>query len=797
GYKNLTLLKKLGTTHSKFFHVPKNQNRHGHFDLFVFQLKNDEHKELSAEEKSNHEPVWLSPKDLETFNLPSSHRDLWDTYRNGGKPKEHTAMIFTTRPDTIFGATYLVLAPEHPLVKHFIHQASNATEIDDYLKKTSDKSEIERTTEGKEKSGVEIKGVKAINPATGEEIPIYVADYVLAHYGTGAIMAVPAHDERDFEFAKKFNLQIREVLAPYFVDPDNLPVKGKPVQRRNNIRCIIKHWSEDKYLCIKWKPEHYGGKTYLVTGGVEEGEDPIKSAIREIQEETGYQNVKFVQDVPGTFHAEYYAGHKGVNRYAVVKAFVFDLENGEHKEKSDEDKKLHDNVWVSKTDLKKEVQGAEVAFLLDRFLGNDKPYTGEAELINSGKFSGMKSEEAKKAITKSVGGKIVTTYKLRDWIFSRQRYWGEPIPMIHCDKCGWVPVPEKDLPVKLPDVKNYLPTDTGESPLAQITKWVNTKCPQCKGPAKRETDTMPNWAGSSWYYLRYADPHNKKAFAARKKLDSWIPVDWYNGGMAHTTLHLLYSRFWHKFLYDLKLVPEAEPYQKRTSHGLIMAEGGEKMSKSKGNVVNPDPITETYGADTLRLYEMFMGPFDQPVAWSMEGIIGPRRFLEKVWRLQEKVVPKWPFDAELESIIHKTIKKVSDDIEAMSFNTAVSSMMILVNEMDKKEKIALSYYKHVLQLLAPFAPFITEEIWANLGNKKSIHLEDWPKYSEAKMKTAEIKIIVQVNGKMRGEFMASPEISENEAEQKAQNVPGIEKWIEGKEVKRVVYVKGRLVNIVI
>jgi leucyl-tRNA synthetase len=470
--------------------------------------------------------------------------------------------VFTTRPDTLFGVTYMVLAPEHALVNELLHDKEkiirNASEVEKYTEDVKKKTETERTGEGREKTGVRLEGVMAINPANNELIPVFIADYVLAHYGTGAIMAVPGHDERDYQFAKRYHLPVIEVVASHFVDPDSLPVKGKAFQRRNNVRAIIKHWSEDKYLCIKWKPEYYGGRTFFVTGGVENKEHIVDSAMREIREETGYQNIEFVKEVPGVSHAEYYAQHKDVNRYAIVKALVFKLKDGAHAEKSEEDKKLHDNVWVDRKDLKKTVSGAEVGFFIDRYFEGFKPYTGAGELINSGHFDGQWSENAKKKITQKVDGTSITTYKLRDWIFSRQRYWGEPIPMVYCKQCekdngsGWVSVPEKDLPVKLPDIKNYVPTDTGESPLAKVESWVKTKCPVCGGPARRETDTMPNWAGSSWYFLRYADPANKKALADKNKLKYWMPVDWYNGGMEHTTLHLLYSRFWNKFLFDIR-----------------------------------------------------------------------------------------------------------------------------------------------------------------------------------------------------------------------------------------------------
>ncbi|MBI2630924.1 class I tRNA ligase family protein [Candidatus Nomurabacteria bacterium] len=469
----------------------------------------------------------------------------------------------------------------------------------------------------------------------------------------------------------------------------------------------------------------------------------------------------------------------------------------------------------------------------------DEAFTGKGIMINSGKFSGMDSEKAKKEIIKFVGGKEKTTFKLRDWVFSRQRYWGEPIPLINCGKCGFVPVPEKDLPVVLPKVVKYKPTDNGESPLAEMKSWVNVKCPKCKGKAKRETDTMPNWAGSSWYFLRYTDPKNNKEFASKKHLKYWLGqdklgslapkkelssqvggVDWYNGGMEHTTLHLLYSRFWHKFLYDLKLVPTSEPYMKRTSHGMILAEQGEKMSKSKGNTVNPDDLIKIFGADTLRMYEMFMGSFDQSVSWNTDSMVGPRRFLERVWKIGSKFLEKKNFSGLLHpsdgtfpvqnssfpKILNKTIKKVSEDIEDMRFNTAISSMMMLVNEMEKSE-ISSEDFKKFLQILAPFAPHITEELWQRtvlkrvsprtVLKKNSIHLSVWPKWDENLIQDEEIKIVVQINGKLRAEIMIKADEKEEEIKKEALQNSTVLKHIAGKELKKVIYVKNRLINIVI
>ncbi|GMQ95315.1 MAG: leucine--tRNA ligase [Patescibacteria group bacterium] len=572
------------------------------------------------------------------------------------KESEAKISVFTTRPDTLFGATYMVLAPEHELVDELKEQIENWDEVFQYTGIVKNKSDIERTAEGKNKTGVELKGVKAINPATKEEIPLFIADYVLAHYGTGAIMAVPASDSRDFGFAREFDLPIIEVIV----------------------------------------------------GG----------------------------------------------------------------------------------DIKKEA------------------FVGAGKLINSGKFDGMDSEEAKQKITEFVGGKMTTTYKLRDWVFSRQRYWGEPIPIIHCEKCGIVPVPESDLPVTLPEVESYEPTGTGESPLAAISEWVNVKCPKCGGPAKRETNTMPQWAGSSWYYLRYIDPKNDKALVDKEKEKYWSPVDMYVGGAEHATRHLIYARFWHKFLYDIGTVNYKEPFEHLQSVGLILAQDGRKMSKRYGNVVNPDEAVERFGADALRVYEMFMGPFDQSTVWSTDNMVGSYRFLEKVWLLISKISARGgtpPEDGQaasggknkkIELLTHKTIKKVGEDIESFDFNTAISSMMVLVNGMGKEE-IAEDQFEILLKLLAPFAPHIAEELWHELGNKDSIHLEPWPKYDAEKIKEDTVTIAVQVNGRTRGTFEVAAGASEDEVKNQALSQENVKKWREGKETKKIIYIKGRLVNIVV
>ena len=558
--------------------------------------------------------------------------------------------VYTTRPDTLFGATYMVLSPEHPLIDKLKDKITNYDACLAYREAAAKKSDFERAELAKEKTGVQVEGVRAVNPVTGKEIPIWLSDYVLMTYGTGAIMAVPAHDTRDWEFARKFNLPVIEVVA---------------------------------------------------------GGDVEKEAYTDIQD--------------------------GV-------------------------------------------------------------------MVNSGFLNGMKVAQAKKAIIeylteKGLGEKKVN-FKLRDWVFSRQRYWGEPIPMIHCDKCGMVPVPEDQLPVLLPNVENYEPTDDGESPLSTMTEWVNTTCPCCGGPAKRETDTMPQWAGSSWYFIRYTDPHNDHAIASQEAMKYWLPVDWYNGGMEHTTLHLLYSRFWHLFLHDIGVVPSPEPYQKRTSHGMILGENGEKMSKSRGNVINPDDIIDEIGADAFRLYEMFMGAFDQAIPWSTNGAKGCRRFLDRVWRLQEIVTAEEGYSAKLNSLMHETVKKVSEDYEKMKYNTAIAAMMTLVNEMFQQGSVTRGELRTLLLLLNPVAPHITEEMWQNQGFGAPIHHQKWPTWDEEALKKTEVEIAVQVCGKVRGRIMVPADMTREQAEKELPENPEVQKILADKTIMKVIFVPGRLLNIV-
>ncbi|MBD5542428.1 MAG: leucine--tRNA ligase [Lachnospiraceae bacterium] len=556
--------------------------------------------------------------------------------------------IYTTRPDTLFGVTYMVVSPEHPLLDKYKDRIKNWDAITAYREQAAKKSDFERSELAKEKTGVCIDGLMAVNPVNDTKIPVYVSDYVLMSYGTGAIMAVPAHDERDWEFAKKFNLPIIEVVA--------------------------------------------GG------GNVQE---------------------KVFTDVA----------------------------------------------------------------------------TGK--LVNSDFLNGLEVAEAKKKIIEYLEEKGIGTakvnYKLRDWVFSRQRYWGEPIPIVHCDKCGYVAIPESELPLELPEVESYMPTDTGESPLAAMTDWVNTTCPCCGGPAKRETDTMPQWAGSSWYFLRYTDPHNKEALASKEALDYWMPVDWYNGGMEHTTLHLLYSRFWHRFLYDQNVVNTPEPYQKRTSHGMILGENGEKMSKSRGNVVNPDDIVRDYGADTLRTYEMFIGAFDLSAAWSENGVKGCRRFLERVWKLQDILVDGEEYSDDLMTKMHQTIKKVSGDYENLKYNTAIAALMTLLNDVAKKGSINRAEFKTFLVLLNPVAPHITEELWDACGYEGRIYQTVWPEYDEAKTVEDTVEVAVQINGKTKTVIAVARDIAKEDAIALGKEALGDK--LSGNVVKEI-YVPGRIINIV-
>ena len=727
-----------------------------------------------------------------------------------GQPEaKHGVKVFTTRPDTLFGATFLVVSPE--VAKTWLDVGWQASsEVRSYVEQSLVRPEMERGAEGKEKTGVDT-GVMAINPANKEAIPVWVADYVLGNYGTGAIMAVPAHDERDHAFAKKFGLPITQVVAQVFVDETNPPREDKKIITRRTVECLLRRPSDGAFLCLTWR--QFGWNTFII-GGVDDGESYADAAVREVREETGYQNVRIVRMLgEDEIIAKYFAAHKNENRTAVVRAVLLELENETRLPVSPEETAKHEAVWVPADQVRSFVRGSELHYFWPYLDGaSPEVFTGEGENIHSDFLDGLPTWKAKEDMISWLEehgcGQRKVTYKLRDWVFSRQRYWGEPIPIVICKTCGYVAVPDDQLPVVLPDVEAYEPTDTGESPLAKITDWVNTTCPKCGGPAKRETDTMPNWAGSSWYFLRYCDPHNDHALADPKRLKYWMPVDLYNGGMEHTTLHLLYSRFWYKFLWDIGVVPKecgSEPYRVRRSHGLIMAPDGQKMSKSRGNVVNPDEVIATYGADALRVYEMFMGPFDQPVSWDTNGIEGVKRFLDKVWNLfPERSEAKSKGRSSLETLYHQTVKKVTEGIDHLQFNTCVSQLMILTNALDAQATSqdvkagGDDMMEGYLKILAPFAPHITEEIWRNvLGHENSIHRAAWPAYDPNKLQAATFELVVQVNGKVRDRFQASSTITEEEAKAAALASEKVQIFLAGKSPSQVVYVKGRLVNVVV
>lgn len=721
-------------------------------------------------------------------------------------PRNDTVTVFTTRPDTLFGATYMVLAPEHEIVQQLRVNIENFDEVQTYINDTKKKTDLERSAEGKEKTGVELKGIKAINPVNGEQIPIFIADYVLGGYGTGAIMAVPAHDERDFEFAKKYNLPVKQVVAPYIRSTQFPPQEDKQTQSRSVITVIIHRKDTDEYLLESMAD----GRKGFMGGGVESGETNEQTVHREVAEETGYLHIevkKMIIELMG--HG--FKPKRDIN--CLDPDFVYLVEvNGEPEQKrSEEDTAAHEIIWKKESEVIDFINLDHHKFIWNWFINNEECFSDEGIAINSDFLNGLSTTEAKEKMIQYLEekniGKRKVQFKLRDWVFSRQRYWGEPIPLVYCEACaktdtganpGWIPLPEDQLPLELPKVEKYEPTDTGESPLSAMTDWVNTTCPQCGGAARRETDTMPNWAGSSWYFLAYTMGKEGDEFIwDRTKMDYWNPVDWYNGGMEHTVLHLLYSRFWNQFLFDIGVVPTSEPYKKRTSHGMILASDGLKMSKSLGNVVNPDEMVEKFGTDAFRMYIMFMGPFDQAVAWDINGLVGVRRFLDRVWGLKEKVSKEKEDDSSVLSKLHQTIKAVTEGIDSMRFNVAVAKMMECSNELSKQESISQSTFETFLKIISPFAPHIAEDLWNQLGHDESIALVSWPKYDPSMMVEENITIVVQVNGKVRDEFFVPVDISEEEIKLMAPTSEKIQKWLEGKEPKKVIYVKGKLVSIVV
>lgn len=698
--------------------------------------------------------------------------------------------VYTTRPDTLYGVTFMVIAPEHPYIDLYSGLIQNMNEVIDYREQTNKKTEFERTQLVKDKTGIKLDGLSAINPITNKEIPIYISDYVMMNYGTGAIMAVPAHDTRDYDFAKKFGIDIIQVLEEETGTPHS------DESKKNSIVAIVYDEKNDKYLTINWGKN--GGRLF-VGGTIKENESSLECAIREIAEETGYTDISLVKTAFKINH-HYYAYNK--DKYFNIQAtpFLFTLNSDKRVSQNLDDDEKFQVEWVSKDVVSKEIAD-ELHKKSFEYTVNATAMVGDGIHINSDVLDGLHKEEA---ISKMISyleekgiGRKKTNYKLQDWIFTRQRFWGEPIPLIYCDDCGWVAVPDEDLPVLLPNVAEYEPTDDGESPLARIEEFVNTTCPHCGKPAKRETDTMPNWAGSSWYWLRYMDPHNDKEFASREALGYWGKVDWYNGGMEHATRHLLYARFWNQFLYNIGLVPNKEPFKVRASHGMILGEGGVKMSKSLGNVINPDDIVAEYGADTLRTYEMFIGDYEKEATWSEQGLNGCKRYLDRVVRLGEKVNDSLEYSSFLEKDIHKTIKKVTEDIDALKFNTAVSTLMILLNKMEKMDSISKKDYRTYLTLLNPIAPHITEELNEEYQLGSAICESSWPSYEEDKLVDSEKEIAVQVNGKVRATILVHIDDTDDIIKEKALSEDNVKKHIEGKEIVKIIVIKGKIVNIVV
>lgn len=698
--------------------------------------------------------------------------------------------VYTTRPDTLYGVTFMVIAPEHPYVDLYSGLIKNMNEVIDYREQTNKKTEFERTQLVKDKTGIKLEGLSAINPINNKEIPIYISDYVMMNYGTGAIMAVPAHDTRDYDFAKKFGIDIIQVLEEETGTPHS------DESKKNSIVAIVYDEKQDKYLTINWG--NNGGRLF-VGGTIKENESSLECAIREIAEETGYTDISLVKTAFKINH-HYYAYNK--DKYFNIQAtpFLFTLNSDKMVSQNLDDDEKFQVEWVSKDIIQKEIVD-ELHKKSFEYTVNETAMVEDGIHINSDVLDGLHKEEA---ISKMISyleekgiGRKKTNYKLQDWIFTRQRFWGEPIPLIYCDDCGWVAVPDEDLPVLLPNVAEYEPTDVGESPLARIDEFVNTTCPHCGKPAKRETDTMPNWAGSSWYWLRYMDPHNDKEFASREALEYWGKVDWYNGGMEHATRHLLYARFWNQFLYNIGLVPNKEPFKVRASHGMILGEGGVKMSKSLGNVINPDDIVAEYGADTLRTYEMFIGDYEKEATWSEQGLNGCKRYLDRVVRLGEKVNGSLEYSSDLEKDIHKTIKKVTEDIDALKFNTAVSTLMILLNKMEKMDSISKKDYRTYLTLLNPIAPHITEELNEEYQLGSAICESSWPSYEEDKLVDSEKEIAVQVNGKVRATILVHIDDTDDIIKEKALSEDNVKKHIEGKEIVKIIVIKGKIVNIVV
>ncbi len=710
--------------------------------------------------------------------------------------REEKIRVFTTRPDTLFGSTYVVLAPEHSLVQTLGDIVSNKEEVDAYVKATAAKTERERS-ENKEKTGVCLEGVKAINPATKEEIPVYVADYVLGSYGTGAVMAVPAHDERDFEFAQKYNLPIKDVVMPVLPDVSNPHQPGKEVVFRKATINVVYDPKKKRYLILKWKKQPW--ITY-VTGGVEEGEDLVESAKREIAEETGYTDVKFVRKLGGDAQAEFYAAHKGVNRVARNSMLYFELQSDQRADVAEDEQAQHEVAWVSKDKLlKTKIQHSEAQLILDRLFGGMGAHTGPGILISSGEFDGRWNEEAKWDIVASAGGEKATQYRLRDWSISRQRYWGCPIPVVYDPEGKPHAIPAEHLPWLLPTDVDFKPTGNA-SPLASSQE-LKDRVTRIFGEGwAPEFDTLDTFVDSSWYFTRYLDPKNDHQFSDPALMKKWLPVNRYSGGSEHTTMHLLYARFFTKALHDLALVDFDEPFIERFNRGLILGPDGAKMSKSKGNVINPDEFVQKFGADAVRIYLAFIGPYNEPGSypWNLDGVTSMRKFLDRIERVADRVNlgVKPPSEEEvLKGVLAVASQKISVDGDRFKFNTAVSALMIALNEFESAESVSIDAMKTYLILLAPFAPHLAEHLWEKLGGEGSVHQQPWPDL--AVEVAAEVEVVVQVSGKKRGSITLSLEASEEEALARAKAIPSVATALGDSEPKRVVYVPGKILNLVV
>ncbi|MDB5260525.1 MAG: leucyl-tRNA synthetase [Candidatus Nomurabacteria bacterium] len=724
-----------------------------------------------------------------TFNL---------TGISGQHHGEHNVKIFTTRSDTIFGVTYVAISPL--LANSWLNMGWKANaDVKSFIDELLEERKITEKDYSiiPEKKGI-FTNIYAQNPANGEKVPVWIANYVLGGVGTGAIMAVPAHDERDFEFAKKYNLPIKEVIRPYVIDTVNSPRDDKKTVTRTNVHAIVYDPKNKKYLILR--NQKHGWDT-VVIGGIEEGEDLIEAAKREIKEETGYIDIEFKRKLGDPVQAGYFAAHKDENRISISTGLYFEL-IGDTQVPIAEDEG-NEILWIDEKDfVPGKMINSELPFWLERLkFKQDFAYTGTGIVVNSNQYDGMESGDAKEKIVNDLGGVKVKKYKLEDWVFARQRYWGEPFPVVRDEEDKVYMVDDSELPVILPEVESYEPTGNGESPLADIKEWVEVKgfiteegkfksSPEGK-IFKRETNTMPQWAGSSWYYLRFADPHNTNTLIDKSIEKAWLPVDVYVGG-DHATRHLIYARFWHKFLYDIGVVSTIEPFSRLEFLGFILAEDGRKMSKRWGNVINPDDVVKEYGADTLRVYEMFMAPFDQTASWSTTSIKGSDKFLDRVFALKGKIAG----ESEVQSMLHKTIKKVGEDIESFKFNTAVSQMMILVNEMEKASFTKEDYIS-LLKILAPFAPHITEYIWGEMGESASVHKSNWPKYDEKFLMEEIVTITLQIGGKMRGTYEIPRDSDEKTALEGAQKHEIYQKYVGDKIPEKVIYVQNRLINIVI